>query len=60
VIRLADAIHGSGAGKASKVEKGDISTDEGKEAWYASLAEMLGWFIEEELIPRALKKGKYR
>jgi hypothetical protein len=60
VVRLADAIHGDGAGRASKVEKGDITTDEGKEAWYASLAEMLDWFIEEELIPRALKKGKYR
>jgi hypothetical protein len=60
VVRLADAIHGDGAGRASKVEKGDITTDEGKEAWYASLAEMLDWFVEEELIPRALKKGKYR
>ena len=60
VVRLADAIHGSEAGRGSKVLKGDITTDEGKEAWYSSLAEMLGWFIDEELIPRALKKGKYR
>lgn len=64
VVRLADAIHGAGTKNANKeqppVVKGKLVGDEAKEAWYASLANMVGWFIQEELIPRALKKGKYR
>ena len=59
VVRLADAIHGAGT-KSNKVAKGELVDDEAKGLWYKSLAEMVEWFVQEELIPRALKKGEYR
>jgi len=45
-----------------KVVKGAaVSTDEEEAlAYHTSLSVMLDWFITEELVPRALKKGKYK
>jgi hypothetical protein len=36
--------------------KSDLSTEEGKHQYYSTLADMLSWFIDEELLPRAYKK----
>ena len=62
VVRLADDIWGADSQtKAPEpVVKGDLETEEGKLAWFESLGEMFEWFVNEELTPRALKKGKYK
>lgn len=62
VVRLADDIWGADSQtKAPEpVVKGDLATEEAKLAWFESLGKMFEWFVNEELTPRALKKGKYK
>ena len=62
VVRLADDIWGADSQTKAPEPgvKGDLETEEGKLAWFESLGKMFEWFVNEELTPRALKKGKYK